>query len=180
MSMMDSDALKKGEVYDHLRRSIVIFICTFDPFGNNSAKYTFETLCREDTNLSLNDGMTKIFLNTKGDKQRVTKELAAFLEYVNSGITGDDFTEQLRAEVDKLRTDDGKEELYMTYNQEMMHLALKERNEGKAEGKAEGRAEGKVEEKNKTAQRLLNMGLPIEQIVLATELSKDVILGLSV
>ena len=38
VSLMDNGALKKDEPYSHLRKSYVIFICTFDPFGKGLAK----------------------------------------------------------------------------------------------------------------------------------------------
>ncbi|MDO4988251.1 MAG: Rpn family recombination-promoting nuclease/putative transposase, partial [Synergistes sp.] len=43
-SMMDGDALRKGAFYRDLRKSIIIFICTFDPFGENLGKYTFNNI----------------------------------------------------------------------------------------------------------------------------------------
>ena len=40
-SILDNDALKKGELYSKLRQTIIIFICTFDPFNRNFSRYTF-------------------------------------------------------------------------------------------------------------------------------------------
>ena len=40
--MIDLHILEKGEDYTALRRSFVIFICTYDPFGKGRYVYTFE------------------------------------------------------------------------------------------------------------------------------------------
>ena len=64
--MIDLNILEKGDDYNHLKKSYVIFICTFDPFGLGRHIYTFENRCSEDTTLTLNDGTVKIILNTKG------------------------------------------------------------------------------------------------------------------
>ena len=51
VSLMDNKALKKGDKYSKLRKSYVIFICTFDPFDRGLAKYTFNAICNEDHSL---------------------------------------------------------------------------------------------------------------------------------
>lgn len=50
-SILDDDALKKGELYSKLRQTIIIFICTFDPFNRNFSRYTFSSRCHEDYKL---------------------------------------------------------------------------------------------------------------------------------
>ena len=47
------------------------------------------------------------------------------------------------------------------------------REQGRVEGRAEGRAEGREEEKIATAQRLLAMGLSMEQVAAGTGLSLE-------
>lgn len=77
---MDITALKSGEDFARLPQSIVIFICTFDPFGRERYRYTFMETCREDGEL-LEDGTCKIFLNTKGRNETgVAQELVHFLK----------------------------------------------------------------------------------------------------
>ena len=50
---------------------------------------------------------------------------------------------------------------------------------GMKEGMEKGRAEGKHEANTETAQRLLAMGLPAEQVAKATQLPLDIIKNLS-
>ena len=120
ISTMDNNALKKGERYSQLRKSYVIFICTFDPFGRGLAKYTFNAICNEDHSLVLDDGVTRVFINTEGDRHRISKELASLIGYISTGEVTDDYTQDLDEEVRTLRNDDGRERDYMTYMQTIM------------------------------------------------------------
>jgi predicted transposase/invertase (TIGR01784 family) len=79
---IDLDLLSKGERYVDLKRSYIIFICTFDPFGQNRYCYTFEETCTEDKSLLLGDETKKIFLNTKGQIGEADSALRDFLGYV--------------------------------------------------------------------------------------------------
>ena len=63
---MDMAALKTGEDFARLPQSIVIFICTFDPFERGLCCYRFENFCCDDKDLPLNDGAVKINLNSRG------------------------------------------------------------------------------------------------------------------
>ena len=133
VSMMDNDALKKGQPYSELRKSYVIFICTFDPFDENFGLYTFNTICNEARHIVLEDGVTRVFLNVSGDRHRVSKELVSLMDYINEGKVSDEYTKELDDTVEALRKDDGSEALYMTYQQTIMEHEVKARSEGKIE-----------------------------------------------
>lgn len=81
--VIDLHILEKGEDYMALRKSFVIFICTYDPFGKNRYVYTFENRCREDLSIALGDEATKIILNTKGQNGEITDELKDLLRYMD-------------------------------------------------------------------------------------------------
>lgn len=162
---MDNGALKKDEPYSHLRKSYVIFICTFDPFGKGLAKYTFNAICNEDHSLVLDDGVTRVFINTEGDKHRISKELANLIGYISTGEVTDDYTRQLDEEVQELRNDTGKEVSYMTYMQAMME----ERNMGIDEGISIGISQANQE----TALNMLKDGFPAETIIKYTKLTLE-------
>ena len=81
---MDSGVISSGLGCRNLKRSFVIFICTFDPFTDGRHIYTFENRCREYPSLSLGDGATKIFLNTKGTVNDVDQEMLEFLSYAEN------------------------------------------------------------------------------------------------
>ena len=159
VSTMDNNALKKGERYSQLRKSYVIFICTFDPFGRGLAKYTFNAICNEDQSLVLDDGVTRVFINTEGDRHRISKELASLIGYISTGEVTDDYTKDLDEEVRTLRNDDGRERDYMTYMQTIMEHEDMAYNRG-------------ISQANKAmAIKMLKANKPYEEISEFTELT---------
>ena len=159
ISTMDNNALKKGERYSQLRKSYVIFICTFDPFGRGLAKYTFNAICNEDHSLVLDDGVTRVFINTEGDRHRISKELASLIGYISTGEVTDDYTKDLDEEVRTLRNDDGRERDYMTYMQTIMEHEDMAYNRG-------------ISQANKAmAIKMLKANKPYEEISEFTELT---------
>lgn len=81
---IDLDLIAAGEPYENLKDSFIIFICTFDPFQEGRHLYTFRNTCKENPNLCLGDGTTKVFLNTKGKIDDVDPEMLEFLAYVEN------------------------------------------------------------------------------------------------
>ena len=83
-SEMDSYQIAEGEKYGNLKHSIVIFVCNFDLFAKNRSVYTFESICREDTEIHLQDKRKTIFININGSREGVPKELAHLLDYLKT------------------------------------------------------------------------------------------------
>ena len=92
-SEMDSYQIAAGEKYGNLKYSIVIFVCNFDLFAKNRSVYTFESICREDTEIHLQDKRKTIFININGSREDVPKELAYLLDYLKTKTPTDGFTE---------------------------------------------------------------------------------------
>ena len=89
---MDLSSLKPGQDFKELKPSVIVFICSFDPFGRGLYRYTFEPRCLE-ADFPLEDGTKRIFLNTKGTNESdVPKELVSFLRYVTDST--DSYVEQ--------------------------------------------------------------------------------------
>ena len=104
--MIDLHILERGEDYTSLRKSFVIFICTYDPFGEGRWVYTFENRCRENLDLPLGDGSTKIILNTKGYVGEISEELKSLLHYMDSLVPEDEYTQELDNTVAEVRMDE--------------------------------------------------------------------------
>lgn len=161
--MIDLNLIEKGEPYQKLNRSYVIFICTFDLFGKGYYRYSFENLCKEDTDISLDDMSYKLFFNTAGTVGDIPEETKAFLKYIGGTPNEDAYVKKLRDRVEKAR---GNEE----WRREYMTLLMRDK-ENIEKGKAEGRIEAKAEEKMRTVKILLQMGKnSVEEISLISEL----------
>ena len=88
-SMIDLQLIDKKQHYKRLNRSYIIFICPFDLYDKGRHIYTFENICKENKSVSMGDEAVKIFLNTEGTLDDVSKELMAVLNYV-AGRKSDD------------------------------------------------------------------------------------------
>ncbi|MCI8859466.1 MAG: Rpn family recombination-promoting nuclease/putative transposase [Lachnospiraceae bacterium] len=113
-SMIDLQLIDKGQYYNELNRSYVIFICPFDAFGKGRHIYTFENICKEDGNISMGDEAVKIFLNAKGTMDDVSKELKAFLDYVAGKKPVDSYVEKLEEAVKEAKKNREWRHEYMT------------------------------------------------------------------
>lgn len=131
--MLDLNLIEKGLPYTALNTSYVIFICTFDPFGKGNYQYTFRALCQEDTSFALEDGMTRIFFNTKGDLEEAPEELRKLLQYIETTQPESAFTKRLDREVQSAKQNEKWRREYM---KELLHdFDMKE--EGRQAGKQE-------------------------------------------
>ncbi|MCI9569670.1 MAG: Rpn family recombination-promoting nuclease/putative transposase [Lachnospiraceae bacterium] len=128
-SMIDLQELNKGEPYWKLKQSYVIFICTFDLFGEGRHRYTFENVCIENTGIRLKDGTTKIFLNTEGTAEDISGELKAFLDYVGGRESDNGFVKRLAKEMEKAKQNREWRREYMTLlmrDQENLERGIKQ------------------------------------------------------
>lgn len=113
-SLLDMQMIDRGKPYKKLKPSYIIFICPFDQFGKGRHIYTFENICREDKEISLEDETTKIFLNAKGTMDDVSPELKAFLDYVAGKKPADPFVDELEEAVKNARKNRDWRHEYMT------------------------------------------------------------------
>ena len=112
--MIDLQLIDKGEHYKRLKPSYIIFICPFDLFEKGRHIYTFENICKEDNSVFLKDGAVKIFLNADSDRDDVSKELRAFLDYVAGKESADGFVQRLEEAVEQARKNREWRHEYMT------------------------------------------------------------------
>lgn len=107
----------------------------------------------------MEDGVYKIFLNTHGDKHRISRELANFMDYMNGSEPNDDFTRRLQAEVELQRDDDGRRMLYMTYSQTLLEMEAKGIEQGIKQGFKQGIVQGIEAGMLKTLRDLVKDGM---------------------
>ncbi len=109
-SMIDIDALLKGEEYPNLKESYILFICKNEPFLNEIEKgyglpcYTFKNSCLQDSSVNLNDKSIKVIYNASAYEKEKDPKIQDFLRFVYTNEPGeDDFTNLLSATVKKIK-----------------------------------------------------------------------------
>jgi len=160
-SMIDMELLGKGENYEKLNPSYVIFICTFDPFGVNLPIYTFTHCCEEDNTVKLNDEETRVFLNSKGSENTADPDIAAFLRYIDGKAPEGDFARTVDQEVQRVKGLEKVRREYMILSDE-----IRRRQE-------EARIEGIEQEKNSNILGMLRENIPMETIARITKVSVE-------
>ena len=130
-SMIDLQLIDKGQTYDKLNQSYIIFICPFDLFGKGRHKYTFRPICKEDTSILLEDGTERIFLNALGELDDISQDLKAFLDYVAGKKASRHFGDRLEQEVKEARRNREWRHEYMTLLMRDRENVEKGRSEGK-------------------------------------------------
>jgi len=112
-SMIDIRVLEKGQDYKKLKKSFVIFICNYDPYGKSRHIYTFRNRCDEDFEVLLKDEAEKIVINTKGTVGDIGDDLKAVIKYMDTGVASTEYTKALDAEVESVKSDEKVRMQYM-------------------------------------------------------------------
>lgn len=141
---IDVSSLKPGQDFNDLTPSLILFICTFDPFHRNKYRYTFEQRCLEE-DFPLGDETKRIFLSTKGkNDDEVSETLIHFLNYIEDSTDAyvdsvhDSVIKQLHDKIKALKKSRELEEHYMMLEE----LLQRESKEGFERGHSEGLEQG--------------------------------------
>ena len=179
-SMIDSKLLIPGSVnYNILNDVYIIIISLFDLFGKGRYRYTFNMRCKEFPDVTLDDGVTRIFLNTRGtDPEGVNNELIGLLKYFErstentANISGSDKVMKLHEKIRLLKKSDEIGVRYMNAWEEK----ILDRQDGYEEGHKAGLAEGELlnkKEKMEIAVKLKSRGMSQNDIAEITGLSSS-------
>lgn len=164
-SIIDLQLIDKGQHYKLLKPSYIIFICPFDVFCQGRHIYTFENICKEDTNIALGDGAVKIFLNADSEMDDVSRELAAFLDYVAGKETDDSFVKKLDDAVKMAKKN-------REWRHEYMTLLMRDQ-ENMEKGIEKGIEKGTLQERRKIIIKMIGQGFNDVQIMSVCETSAE-------
>lgn len=150
LSSFDRDRIGRRVPYQLLGRSVVIFICGFDPIGMGWRKYVVRPAV-EGSDRVFDDGTMRVFLNAHGAAddsaaggQVGSARLASFLSYIDGGGTmGNEWVERLDREVRALNADEGWRDAMLGLEMDIIADKYRAREEGLAEGREAGLAEGR-------------------------------------
>ena len=147
--LIDSNLLPPGSIdFNALNTVIIIMIMPFDLFGYELYQYTFRMKCEEISELELEDGATRIFLNSHGKHPEfVNPELIELLEYMEKSTDTvakkceSKRIHQMHELITKLKS---SKEMEIKYMQKWEEKEI-ERQEAYAEGERVGEKRGRTE-----------------------------------
>ena len=117
-SAIDVDVVNKGAKFSDLKRSFIIFITTYDPFGKGWYTYPFETLFEWDSTIKMKDAAKWIVLNTKGTKDKegheVSEEIKEMLSYMDGNEPKSDYARELDEAVREIKQNEERRLEYMS------------------------------------------------------------------
>ena len=154
---IDISFLDKGNSYNSLNDSFIIFICTFDAIGKNRPIYTFENICIEDKNTPLQDGTRKVIINPEAFKDAKDKELKKFLEYLKTGKAKSEFTRRIEEMIQTVKQNEQARQEYRLMSTFEM----------------DARYKGIYENKRETAKILKQLGDSLQKIMQVTGLTES-------
>ena len=170
-SMMDIDLLLKGNNYTQLKESFVIFVCKEDFFGENMPCYFFTNTCRDKPDLQLDDKSYKVIFNASAFKNEKNLEKKSILEYIIDKKSTSEFTTKIDTLVEQTKLNEIFKGDYMAWGLAEFDAEQRGKKEGYSAGVSDGIQQGEYKAKIETAKNLLAMGLSIENICKATDLS---------
>ena len=178
-SMMDIDLLLKGKNYTQLKESFVIFVCKEDFFGENMPCYFFTNTCRDKPDLQLGDKSYKVIFNASAFENEKNLEKKSILEYIIDKKSTSEFTTKLDTLVEQTKLNEIFKGDYMAWGLAEFDAEQRGKKEGYSagvsdgiqQGISQGIQQGEYKAKIETAKNLLAMGLSIENICKATDLS---------
>ena len=137
-AMIDLNTIEKGETYNKLKESYIIFICTFDPFNKGLSKYSFENICKGDNSLKLEDKTHKIFFNTKAFDNEKDTNIKDLLKYINGENVNNDFINKINEKVAKIKSNDEWRREYMTLEMKLKEVSEEAFEDGFQDGIKQG------------------------------------------
>jgi len=111
--MLDITFFPAGADYNKMRKSYVIFICNFDPYGEERYIYTFQNRCDQNYELLFGDDAIKVVVNTKGTKGEISPELKEAIIYLDREEVTGPYSKELDDAVNELKSNEERGQEYM-------------------------------------------------------------------
>ena len=162
--LLDMNLLNPGDLFDSLPETYVIFITKNDVLGYNRPISHIQRRIKETEDI-FQDGQHILYVNSK--KQDDT-ELGRLMHDLHCKEAGKMYNNILATRVHQLKE---TEEGVKTMCQELEEIY----NEGEQSGFLRGEQSGKLKAKKETTLSLLEMGMSVEQIAQAVNLSIETI-----
>lgn len=139
-ALIDGSLLMPGEIdFNEMQPSYLISIMPFDLWGYGRYKYTFRMTCQEQEGLLLEDGASRIFLNTHGTNgEGVGTELIELLHYMEhttdqaASHSTSQRIKELHGRVSQLKASEEIGVKYMQEWEERIYLQQEARAEGES------------------------------------------------
>ena len=172
--VMDVDNLKSGQKYRELKDSYVVFICIQDIFAKGLPVYTFENLCRENTEISLGDRTQKCFFIADNCDKILNERQKAFLKLAIGQKGSDSFTRRIESLAEDAKHNIQWKRQYMEWERQRTY----DYEDGREAGISQGISQGAHDATVRNATNFLREGIAPDVIARCVGLSLNEVLAL--
>jgi predicted transposase/invertase (TIGR01784 family) len=88
-SIIDASYWKRGEDFNDLKETYIIFLCVDDPFDKQRPVYTFCPVCKEDESINENFRLHWVALNAQAF-DKASENISDLLKYIRTNEVSDD------------------------------------------------------------------------------------------
>ena len=115
---IDVDIVSKGDDFNKLKKSYIIFITSYDPYGKGWYFYPFDVTCEWDRSIKMNNASYWYVLNTTGtmdaEGHEVSDEIKEMLSYMNGNEPKSDYAKMLDEAVREIKQNEERRREYMS------------------------------------------------------------------
>ena len=171
--------LNKGKTYRNLKDAYIIFLCNFKPKKDDKFYESYHTYSDQDRSKQLQDGVTKIIINSQVSAEGQSEDLKALAKLMNNEpVRLNKHFDYAQRRIKEINEDPEMREKIMLYETRMLEreqAAAKIAGkvayaEGRKDGVEQGRAEGKIDVAKVILENQIDNGSTLEQ---ATKFVKD-------
>ena len=171
--------LNKGKTYRNLKDAFIIFLCNFKPKKDDKFYESYHTYSDQDRSKQLQDGVTKIIINSQVSAEGQSEDLKALAKLMNNEpVRLNKHFDYAQRRIKEINEDPEMREKIMLYETRMLEreqAAAKIAGkvayaEGRKDGVEQGRAEGKIDVAKVILENQIDNGSTLEQ---ATKFVKD-------
>ncbi len=112
-SILDASYWKRGDNFDTLKETYIIFLCLNDPFSQGNPVYTFEPICKENCLVEADFKTHWIALNAQA-ANKAPMSIQHLLKYMKTNMSSDDALIQKIDEIVVETNNDSKKVIELT------------------------------------------------------------------
>ena len=154
--------LNKGKTYRNLKDAFIIFLCNFKPKKDDKFYESYHTYSDQDRSKQLQDGVTKIIINSQVSAEGQSEDLKALAKLMNNEpVNLNKHFDYAQRRIKEINEDPETREKIMLYETRMLEQAA-----GKAgyeQGMRHGVEQGKVDSAKIILENQMDNGSTLEQ-----------------
>ena len=136
--------LKKGSTYRNLKNVYIIFLCSFKPNKKKPIKSKYLTINSDDSTDILQDGLTKIIINSNGipngDETKTLLNLVKLMK--NLPVSGDTYFDIAQNRIKEINSDEKWRDMIMDYETKLLEREQDAEEKGLKRGIEKGIQQG--------------------------------------